>query len=631
MRYFFLVNRLLPNACIEVKFCLNNLLNSIGDEQLQYRILNAIYLIDIDLRSNNSIEFAVIDDFLLVLGDLLKITSSDEMELIDKRYLAISTFLDVFFLLLFPENCNFIKEIKREIKRVGFLNFWIIKQLINELYSKSRESCFKHFELHFSENISSENKNSEVKENSYCFGEPSNNKLEVDPRSLLTIDKLFEFNDNVKVGIPSSLNFGNVSKTDKRINFFYVEERDINAISRIIVFSIKICGEMLQSLSVLLNRFQSNYQCNPVSILIHRLIICRYSEFKGDTIRSLEQLISISVSKELLNSFFECSLLINNEELYCAFDFYRNVDSNEDFLEIIIAIKHFIWLQLKETSNSSDRYLNWIRTESEFSRSKCPHSRRISNRRFRSSFELISFILSYFKDIFITISKKLDNLAYLLRKNELNNLVDFDVIYNKIKFQVNLIQIFKRCDLLDIFCGLFSVNFKKEGPISIFELERLYSNSIFNIYYLEALKRANSRPNCGELVSELSNLEQLDKNFLNFKITLKNKNRIIESILVELWRRSVMVIFTNVNDLDFQRRLSLILKAISEKDQSILWYYLTSDYSRILDTISKLHSDRRRVGAIQCCIYCIEIELKRKLEQAFIKSKFEEHHLQPIY
>ncbi|OII71833.1 uncharacterized protein cubi_00641 [Cryptosporidium ubiquitum] len=594
MKHFFSINRILPNISIELKFGLNNIFDLIQDQHTQYRILNAIYILCIDLKNDIILESgSVINDLIKLIGRLLELEKYEENNNLDLNIIAVETFLDVFFLLKFPKNCQLINIINSKISELKLKNFWVLGQLINELYQNSRESNYKLHESILIENRHIENRTFEQKDRN-IESDTLNVKFDEHFEDFQDISQIFEYKNSIKIGVPTYLDFEYEPYNSKRINFFYLDEDEMDVVYRNVKFSFSLTNQILENLFNTLKNFQNKYQYNPVSILIYRLIIYRYTEFGNNTINKLNQLIENSKSEALVTSLFECSLLIKDEELYNIFDFYIQLENSHDFLDVVITINNLIRLHLENYSSSLNKFSSWIKTKKNDRILKL--DRKLINANFPNTFEMVKYYLDHFKTELCLISKKFQILASTLKEN------NHEYCYNHIELALNEIKtlifstpIFNRNDLLEIIRNLFSINLDE------------YINLYFYMYSCDS---ANGEP-ARKINNYLDTKHLINSTLHNAKYF--QKNYLSKSESCDLRFRSIKLL-REIQNYDFLKELLFVLQTISKRQQLIFWWYINSnEIPFISEFVSKLFAERRRIGTLQCYLSCMEIEFTNLL------------------
>ncbi|EAK88740.1 hypothetical protein [Cryptosporidium parvum Iowa II] len=595
MKHFFSINRIFPNISIELKFSLNHIFDFIQDKHTHYRILNAIYILSIDLKDDNTLDpGAVINNFIKLIGRLLELEKYENHDELDLNISLVEIFLDTFFLIKFPKNCNLIELINSKMNELRVYNFWILGQLINELYRNSRESNYKFQESILTENRNIEN-NSDEKKDIIIEWDTLNAKFESIVKDFEDIDQIFEYKDSIKIGIPSYLDFDYDLNNSKRINFFYLDEGEVDVVYRIAAFSISLRNQILENLFKSLKNFQNKYQCNSLSILICRLIIYRHTEFENNIIEILNQLIENSRSEILVASLFECSLLIKDKELCDIFDFYSELENSCDFLDVVITINNLIRLHMESYSSSLSKFLPWIKTKRNDQILKL--DKKLINMSFSDTFEMVNFYLDRFKSEFNLISKNLDILISIIRENIDEYCYDYtELVINEIKGLIFSTPIFDRNDLLEILCKFFSMN-----------SDAYLGSTSYTNYDFASKKPVEETKYCSNNESSVASA---------LYSTKLSRNNYSKSLLCNLWFRSIKII-QEIQNYNFQKELLIVLKTISKRQQFIFWWYITSNNAHYnFEFVSKLFTERRRIGTLQCYLTCMEIEFK----SAFINN-----------
>ncbi|POM85339.1 hypothetical protein CmeUKMEL1_16925 [Cryptosporidium meleagridis] len=593
MKHFFSINKIFPNISIELKFSLNHIFDFIQDKHTHYRILNAIYILSIDLKDDITLDpGAVINNFIKLIGNLLELEKYENNDGIDLNISLVEIFLDTFFLVKFPKNCDLIELINSKINELRIYNFWILGQLTNELYRNSRESNYK-----FQESILIENRNIEnldERKDIIIEWDNINAKLENIVKDFEDIEKIFEYKDSVKIGIPSYLDFEYDLNNSKRINFFYLDGEEVDVVYRIATFSISLRSQILENLFKSLKNFQNKYQYNSLSILICRLIIYRHTEFENN-INTLNQLIENSKSEILVTSLFECSLLIKDKELCNIFDFYNELENSCDFLDVVITINNLIRLNMESYSSSLNKFSPWIKTKRNDQILKL--DKKLINMSFSDTFEMVNFYLDRFKGEFNIISKNLDTLMSIIKENIDEYGYDYNELFmNEIKGLIFSTPIFDRNDLLEILCKFFLIN--SDAHLS--------STSCINCDFASK-NPAEETKYCSNNESSIASASYSTK---------LSRNDDSKSLLCNIWLRSLKVI-EEIQNYNFQKELLIVLKTISKRQQFIFWWYITSINAPYnFEFVSKLFTERRRIGTLQCYLTCMEIEFK----SAFINN-----------
>ncbi|KAH8581633.1 uncharacterized protein ELE39_001763 [Cryptosporidium sp. chipmunk genotype I] len=591
MKHFFSINKIFPNISIELKFSLNHIFDLIQDNHTRFRILNAIYILSIDLK--NDIIFdsgTVISSFIKLIENLLELEKHEDNDELDLNISIVEIFLDTFFLFKFPKNCKLIELINSKTGKLRLYNFWILGQLTNELYRNSRESNYKFHELFFIENKSVENNLIEQKNMSIEW-DVLNEKFD-HLEDFEGIEQIFEYKNSIKIGIPSYLDFEYDLNNSKRINFFYLDEDEVDAVYRIATFSISLKNQILENLFISLRHFQNKYQYNPLSILICRIIIYRYTEFENNIINTLNQLIENSRSEILVTSLFECSLLIKDDELCNIFDFYNQLENSCDFLDVVIMINSLIRFHMENCSSLS-KFSPWIKTKRSDQILKL--DKKLINTSFSDTFEMVNCYLNRFKSEFKSISEKLEILISIVRENNDEHFYGYsELAINEIKTLLFSTPIFYRNNLLEILSKLFSINLDE------------HLNSSFMDYVSKKPDKETSY--CS------NNKQSISSSLYNSNIS--QKNYFSKSLLYNLWFSSIKIM-KEIQNYNFQKELLFVLQTISKKQQLIFWWYLTSNNTHFTsEFVSKLFVERRRIGTLQCYLTCMEIEFKN----AFINN-----------
>lgn len=604
MKHFFSINKIFPDICIDIKFCLNNIFDLIEDKHTHYRILNAIYILSIDLKDAVNFDSGtIINDFIKLIRKLLELDQYENSHELDSN-LTVTIFLDIFFLLKFPNNCNFINIIDSNISELKLSNFWVLRQLTNELYQNSRESNYTNHEIFFVENKPVENINSKVKGGG-IFQDALNKKPHDVVEYLEGISQIFEYKNSITIGIPTFLDFCCEFNKNKRINFFYMDD-EMEVVYKSVIFSFSLKDEILENLFSTLKRFQSKYQYNPVSILVYRLIIYRYSEFGKNAINPLVQLLENSRSEILVTSLFECSLLVQDEELFNIFNFYNQLEYPSDFFDLVLTVNSLIRTHLKKFSSSLNKFSPWLKTNKKIQMLEL--DRRLKNMKFSNTFEIVNYYLDYLKNEQSIISNKLEILMFVVKENIHHSYVEFTL--SEIKKLLISTPIFNRNNLLNILCNLFSIHIDEDLSLE------MGINSYF----------ADDRPikTTGYLRNELTNelnFKKMTENCQNTGISktvvfqndeFSHKNDLSTLTFYDIRFRSIRLLM-EVQSYAFQKELLFVLQTMSKKQQLVFWWYLTShDTTFISELVSKLSKERRRLGALQCYIRCMEIELRNK-------------------
>lgn len=599
MKHFFSINKIFPDICIDIKFCLNHVFDLIEEKHTHYRILNAIYILSIDLKDDVNFDSGtMINDFIKLIRKLLKLEQYEDNHESDPN-LSVTIFLDVFFLLKFPKNCNFINIVDSNISELKLYNFWVLRQLTNELYQNSREGNYNIHEIFFLENKQIENKYFKLKGRS-ILQDALNKKPNDFVEDLEGISQVFEYKNSVTIGIPTFLDFDCGLNKNKRINFFYMHD-EMDVVYKSVIFSFSLKNEILENLFSTLKRFQNKYQYNPVSILIYRLIICRYSKFGKNIMNPLVQLLENSKSDALVTSLFECSLLVQDEELFNIFDFYSQLEYPCDFFDVILTINSLIITHLKNFPSSLNKLSPWIKTKN-INMQKL--DRKLINMKFSNTIEMVKCYLSHLKTELCIISNKLEILMIMIKEDIDRSYVELTL--NEIKVLLFSTPIFNRNNTLNILCKLFSIDLSKD-------LNLMNTNNYIADYgstkiagYLEhelasefAFKKRTD--NCSKIV--MSNTFAINNCELFHKSDLS-------TLTYDLRFRSIRLLM-EVPNYDFQKELLFVLQTVSKRQQLIFWWYLTShEATFISEFVSKLSKERRRLGALQCYIRCMEIELR---------------------
>ncbi|KAJ1606421.1 hypothetical protein OIY81_3174 [Cryptosporidium canis] len=601
MRHFFSINRIFPNICIDTKFCLNHVFDLIEDQHTHHRILNAIYILSIDLGDDTNLDSVVaINEFIKLISQLLELEKMEDEQEFDSN-LTITTFLDVFFLLKYPINCHLIKLIDSNIGDLKLSNFWVLRQLTNELYQCSRESN-RIYEMDLYENR--HNENFLLQDGEIIHRDTSNDKPDNFIEGSMT-NKVFEYKRSIKVGIPSFLDFESDFNENKRINFFYIND-DVDTAYKNAVFSFSLRNERLDNLFITLKRYQNKYQYNPISILIYRLLIYRYSDFGDNIANPLIQFLENSKSETLVNSLFECSLFIQDEELHEIFDFYNILERSDDFQDVVLMFNGLIRNHMKNFP-SLNKFLPWIRAKENDQIFK--FGGRHARMNFLNTFEMVKFYLNYLKTELLVISSKLKTLVLLLKENVDHN--NLELALNNIKKLIFKTPIFDRNNILSVLCELFSIKLNENLYLDMGAINK-FSDSV--------LVQFSSSLEFKEQTSDYS-LEQTTGEALQYTMSgisnaLSLKN--LEFSLKDDWflqcfrdiRLYSLRLLINSQCYDFYKELLLVLKALTKSQQLTLWWYLNvHDAPFIYEFVSMLFKERRRVGAIQCYIKCMEIEL----------------------
>ncbi|KAH8740917.1 hypothetical protein FG386_002463 [Cryptosporidium ryanae] len=624
MKHFFLINKLLPDTCLGIKFGLNKIFDRIDDESTKNRILNAIYLLAVDSKCDELVDSgSIINNFTNVLDSIVEMEYSlgeDELVCDCDKFLGTNTILDAFFLVDYPQSIRLINAFKSNLPYLNQGNFFILKQLLSELYTHSRESCYDFLvennsnenKLHDSNGGSLSKLQSDINEK-----EKSISCLSVD--EFQTISDVLECNKRLKIGIPTFLDFDSDFNKLGRINFFYIDESsysEMNSILKCVYFSLSLREVTLENLLQLLKKFQNIHKCNPVSILIFRLILNNNWDCIDNNSGILTQLINIGNSEDVIILLFECSLLMKDEELSSVFDLYYYLEIKTDFSDVLKSLRRIIQSKIDKKSSLWCKLSSWIRIDN----SNLSYMEKfLLKKDFSNNCEMIKFFLDYFKSEINLTLKKYNSLLNVIETKNLDK-DSANKIYELTKKLIYITPFSQRGAILDILEILFSLSEETEYNFSVSDLNDLYiMNYMSNGFFMKYL-RTEKLVNDGEL---LCGFNDICENMLNYYGPYSNIRNIKEgyeelrnSTLNEAWIRFLVILFEKRTDPAFLEDLLKVFRIITVKQRlSLFWFITTHNTKEVVDRISGLCSIRRRISSLQCGINCIEIEMSTNLEQ----------------
>ncbi|KAH7648613.1 hypothetical protein FG379_002083 [Cryptosporidium bovis] len=623
MKHFFLINKVLPDTCLGIKFSLNKIFDKINDENTKNRIFNAIYLFAIDSKHNNLVESgSIIGDFANLLDSIVEMEHSLEESVCDNsKLMGTNAILDAFFLLEYPQNIGLINSLKSNLPYLTQSNFFVLKQLISELYTHSRESSYDFLnENNASENSFYDSSNSgsfsRIKSN---INEKENSILYLSDDEFKRINEALECNKKIRIGFPTFLDFEYNKDESGRINFFYIDDKsysEMNSILKCVYFSLSLRDDNLENLSKLIKNFQNVSKCNPVSILVLRLILNNNWDCIDYNSGVLKQLINIGSSEEVLTLLFECSLLMKDEELYDVFDLYYYLGIKTDFGDVLRSLKRIIQSKIDKGSLFWHKLSSWMSTDSKNSNNI---ERYLLKKEFSSNHEMIKSFLDYFKSEINLTLKKYNNLINIIESKKLDQ-NSANKIYELTRNLIYVTPFTQRGVILDILEILFSLSEEMEYNVSMSDLNDLYiMNYMFNDFFMKYLYTEKLMEDrnllCGfnDICKNMLNCYSPYSNVKNLK---ENYQELKNSTLKETWIRSLIILFERRSDSAFLEDLLKVFRIITVKQQlSLCWFITTHNTNEVVNRISSLCSLRRRISSLQCGINCIEMELNAKLEQ----------------
>ncbi|OII75291.1 hypothetical protein cand_003580 [Cryptosporidium andersoni] len=619
MKFFFIVNKLIPNVCLEIKFRLTNWLVNI--KELDTRDL--LFDILIDLYHHLKFGEFEYDLMLSILLDVLEyisnMESNDDESLfifgsnINKTKDFLVFFLNILKYIPAKYSWKLVIILYNQINNINDTIFAIISLLFENIitdiylaYSFSTEI----FKINFN-NENNENINKQTHSlNSIMINESDNNILNNKHNDVIynniTSDHIY-LKFCFKLNIPFYKD--NEKYIDGEINKLINldDEYNFEVVLALINIILKENKDIQNLILKYLILYESKklYNINPFCIILIRLWLLNIFYLKDET-GFIKQLIYFLESGGNIYLLYDCSIMISNYELFSIINFVNKDKYKDDCIDILFILKISLFLHKKEYNKINENWMDGlILSEEDIFLIKS-----YLNISFENSSQITQFILN---KIDSNISFCFNKLQYIIKKMNYYWVEDnyFNIIIERLYFLINHTSLYIRQYILNILNYLPLNTISNESHINLIGLYLLLIMNIsqknINFKYPKYIKEIINKDLDFSENSSNDHFKIFDDYILSLK-RIYNKRILEIAILQYLWYSIIQLLYNNLSNKRIIVKLENIIKLIpSNYLITFLWYISIHNSIDAINIIQDFSHYKRSIALIQNKLLNIQI------------------------
>ncbi|EEA07580.1 uncharacterized protein CMU_005030 [Cryptosporidium muris RN66] len=616
MKFFFIVNKLIPNVCLEVKFRLTNWLINI--EELDTRDL--LFDILIDLYHHLKFGEFEYDLMLNILLDVLEYISNMENNdyenlfifgnNINKTTNFLIFFLNILKYIPAKYSWKLVIILYNEINNINSATFTIISLLFENIitniylaYSFSTEISKIDFN---NENINKQTYNL----NSIIINEFDNNILNNKYNDVMYNNIT---NDNIYLKFCFKLNIPFYKVNEKYIDGEFNklinldDEYNFELILALINIILKENKDFQNLILKYLILYESKklYNINPFCVILIRLWLLNIFHLKDET-GCIKQLIYFIESGGNIYLLYDCSIMVSNCELFSIINFVNKDKYKDDCSDILFILKISLFLHKKEYNKINESSMDGlILSEEDIFLIK-----NYLNISFENSSQITQFILN---KIDSDISFCCNKLQYIIKRMNYYWVEDnyFNIIIERLYFLINHTSLYIRQYILNILNYLPLNTISNESHINLIGLYLLLITNIsqknINLKYPKYIKEIINK----DLDFFDNSSNEYFKLFDDYILSLKriyNKKILEIAILQYLWYSIIQLLYNNLSNKRIIVKLENIIKLIpSNYLITFLWYISIHNSIDAINIIQDFSHYKRSIALIQNKLLNIQI------------------------